>query len=85
MSRQEDRAITTQYVINFLMAANNDWLVKLEELENESLMMDKRNQSWLKKIECLLTQIEQDNSRGDKRSAFRKVLLLKGLLRIKLE
>ena len=81
MNRQEDQELAIRYVINAFLN-DNDRL--LESLEHEDLLMDKSNEGWLKKIECLLTQIDQDNSRCDLRSALRKTLVLRGLLKRKL-
>ncbi len=84
MNRQEDRELASQYVINALMDDNDCLLKTLEDLEHEDLMMDGSNEGWLKRIEYLLTLIDQDNSRGNKRSVLRKTLLLRGLLKMKL-
>jgi len=84
MNRQDDRELASQYVINALMDDNDCLLKILEDLEHEDLMMDGRNEGWLKRIEYLLTLIDQDNSRGNKRSVLRKTLLLRGLLKMKL-
>ena len=84
MNRQDDRELTSQYVINALMDDNDCLLKTLEDLEHEDLMMDGSNEGWLKRIEYLLTLIDQDNSRGNKRSVLRKTLLLRGLLKMKL-
>ena len=75
MNRQEDQELAIRYVINAFLNDNDRLLESLEDLEHEG---------WLKKIECLLTQIDQDNSRGDLRSALRKTLVLRGLLKRKL-
>lgn len=84
MNRQDDRELASQYVINALMDDNDCLLETLEDLEHEDLMMDGSNEGWLKRIEYLLTLIDQDNSRGNKRSVLRKTLLLRGLLKMKL-
>ncbi len=84
MKKQDDRELASQYVINALMDDNDRLLKTLEDLEHEDLMMDGSNEGWLKRIEYLLTQIDQDNSRGNKRSVLRKTLLLRGLLKMKL-
>lgn len=84
MNRQDDRELASQYVINALMDDNDCLLETLEDLEHEDLMIDGSNEGWLKRIEYLLTLIDQDNSRGNKRSVLRKTLLLRGLLKMKL-
>ena len=84
MNRQEDQELAIRYVINAFLNDNDRLLESLEDLEHEDLLMDRSNEGWLKKIECLLTQIDQDNSRGDLRSALRKTLVLGGLLKRKL-
>ena len=84
MNRQDDRELASQYVINALMDDNDCLLKTLEDLEHEDLMMDGSNEGWLKRIEYLLNLIDQDNSRGNKRSVLRKTLLLRGLLKMKL-
>ena len=63
MNRQDDRELASQYVINALMDDNDCLLKTLEDLEHEDLMMDGSNEGWLKRIEYLLTLIDQDNSR----------------------
>lgn len=84
MNRQKDQELASQYVINAFLKDNDRLLELLEDLEHEDLIIDRSNEGWLKKIECLLIQIDQDNSRGDLRSVLRKTLLLRGLLKTKL-
>lgn len=84
MNEGKNRELTAQYMMNLLMADVNEWLERLEDPENESHVMSKNCQGWLRKIECLMTQIQEDSERGDKRSTFRKLVLLRGLLMTKL-
>ncbi len=85
MSREKSMEMAGQFVINTLMEDANEWLERLEDPENEDYVMGDNSRRWLRKIECLLVQIQQDSERGSRRSTFRKLLLLRGLLRSKLE
>ena len=85
MSREKSMEMAGQFVINTLMEDANEWLERLEDPENEDYVMGDNSRRWLRKIECLLVQIQQDSERESRRSTFRKLLLLRGLLRSKLE
>lgn len=81
MNTEISRKLAARYLINILMEDNYELLECMEDPENEEQIMGKNCQGQLKKIECLLVQIQKDSERGNQRSMFRKLLLLRGLLR----
>lgn len=74
----------SQYVLNNIMNKNYELLNSIGEQKYEKIFEDK-DSVYLKTLNILITQIRNDEQIGNRRSAFRKAVLLKGLLHSKLQ